>query len=286
MFKPFLIRAIIIILSLTAIGGYFLYRSHKGLEQKRQNAKAPEQTITLIEGWTTPDIAAYLEKKGIVKAGDFLAAEKSFDVSAYPLLASRPAGADLQGFLFPDTYRIAQYSGADANLAANAVIKKALDNFSSKLTPEMQKQAQTQGQSVYQILILASIIEKETGQDAVTEADKENLQIERKIVAGIFYNRLNAGMPLQSDATVNYFTGKNDTQVSLADAAINDPYNTYKFKGLPPGPICNPSLSSILAALYPTPSQYFYFLSRPDTGQAVYSKTFEEHLKNKQKYLK
>ena len=92
-------------------------------------------------------------------------------------------------------------------------------------------------------------------------------------------------MPLQSDATVNFATQKNQPSPSQADTEVDSPYNTYKYKGLPPGPICNPSLNSIMAALYPTDTDYMYFLHNQKTGQAIFAKTYEEHLKNKQKYL-
>jgi UPF0755 protein len=100
----------------------------------------------------------------------------------------------------------------------------------------------------------------------------------------VFYNRLKAGMPLESDATVSFVTGT--SPISTADTQIDSPYNTYKYKGLPPGPICNPGLNSILAALYPTASDYLYFLTIPQTGRAVFAQTYDEHLKNKAEYLK
>ncbi len=93
-------------------------------------------------------------------------------------------------------------------------------------------------------------------------------------------------MALQSDATVNYITKKNTPSVSTADTKVDSPYNTYLYQGMPPGPICNPSLSSLMAAVYPASTDYFYFLSDPQTGKAIYAKTFEEHILNKQKYLK
>ena len=138
----------------------------------------------------------------------------------------------------------------------------------------MLVQAQSRGMSLYQIITLASIIEKEAGGN----------QDDRKMIAGVFYNRLKAGMPLQSDATVSFVTGR--SPVTSNDAQTDSPYNTYKYKGLPPGPICNPGLNSILAALYPTDSNNFYFLTIPQTGKAVFAVTYQDHLKNKAEYLK
>jgi UPF0755 protein len=92
-------------------------------------------------------------------------------------------------------------------------------------------------------------------------------------------------MPLQSDATVNFITGNNTPSVSIADTKIDSPYNTYLYKGLPPGPICNPSLSSLMAAIYPTSTNYLYFLTDPSTGKAIFATTFQEQLANQAKYL-
>jgi UPF0755 protein len=276
--RRFFLSTFVVILILAAIGGYFLYSYNQTRilnRRQRQNAKAPDQAVILIEGWDIKDIAENLGKKGIVKAGDFLAAEKNFDVSGYPIIkSSKPKTADLEGFIFPDTYFIPvnRLPGQDIS---QIIIQKALDNFSQKITAQIQEQAAASGLSFYQIVTLASIIEKESG----TSQDRPK-------IAGVFYNRLKANMPLQSDATINFFTGKNDPQASLADIGINNIYNTYIYKGLPPGPICNPSLSSLLAAVNPTSSDYLYFLSDPKTGQAVFAKTYDEHLANKTKYLK
>lgn len=105
------------------------------------------------------------------------------------------------------------------------------------------------------------------------------------MVADIFYKRLVKGMALQADSTVNYVSGKSVSQASADDLKIDSPYNTYRYKGLPPGPICNPGLSAILAAIYPTPNPYWYFLTTPD-GKVIYSKTHDEHVAAKAKYYK
>lgn len=149
-----------------------------------------------------------------------------------------------------------------------------LRNFDDKLTPEMRAEIKKQGRTVYQVLTLASIVEKEMfGYES------------RRQVAGVFYNRLKIGMPLQSDATVNYITGKGMTRPTIADTKIDNRYNTYKYYGLPPGPICNPSIESIKAVIYPASNNYLYFLTTPD-NQIIFSKTMDEHLKNQYKYFK
>lgn len=106
---------------------------------------------------------------------------------------------------------------------------------------------------------------------------------DRRLMADVFYKRLKANMPLQSDATVNYVTKKKTTRPTFADISVDSPYNTYKYLGLPPGPICNPGLSSIMAAIYPDPNDYWYFLNTP-AGDMIYSKTYAEHIGNKNKF--
>ena len=149
-----------------------------------------------------------------------------------------------------------------------------LDNFSQKLEGNLTSKILAQKKSIFEIITLASIIEKEV-------RNPEDM----KMVADIFYKRLNKGMALQSDATVNYITGKGLLQPTLADTQIDNRYNTYKYPGLSLGPISNPGLSAIIAAIEPNSNPYYYFLTTKD-GAVIYSKTYEEHLRNKAKYLK
>jgi len=245
-----------------------------------------EINVTIIEGWRIADLASYLENKGLVKSHVFLKSVQNFDASKYSLLASRPAKASLEGYVFPDTYRLFKPENTTDESFGADLVKKALDNLELKFTPQMVAQAKTYNLSLHQIITLASIIEKETGRNAVTDEQKTALDLERKNVASIFYNRLKIGMALESDATINYATGGNNPTPTQDDLGVNSPYNTYKNRGLPPGPICNPSLSSILAALYPAKTDYYFFLHKQPSGEPVFSKTFEEHVKNKFKYLK
>jgi len=147
-----------------------------------------------------------------------------------------------------------------------------LDTFNSKFTSEDLKKASDMNMTMWEVITLASIVEKEVRQPA-----------ERKEAAGIFLTRLDIDKPLQSDATVNYITGKDTTMPTADDLAEVSLYNTYQNVGLPPSPICNPSLSSIQAVLNPTETDNLYFLTKPD-GTAVFSQTYEEHLENKYKY--
>lgn len=232
-----------------------------------------ERRVTILEGWTSRQIAAYLEEEGVVAADEFLLAVQTGDSrkiipdKVYPFLADKPTDQGLEGYLFPDTYRIYRDARADQ------MIERMLDNFGEKFTPELKQGFSAQGLSVFEGVTLASIVEKE-----VRTAE------DRKIAAGIFLSRIKLGIPLQSDATVNYVTGKQALQPTQNDVETDSPYNTYKVKGLPPGPISNPSLAALEAVAEPTETDYLYFLTTPD-GSTVFSKTYEEHLANKRKYL-
>jgi len=206
-----------------------------------------KRMITIIEGWNLKDIEKYLKEQGI-----------NMEENLTP---------DLEGYLSPDTYEISPGDGI------NEIIKIMLDNFEKKITPELKEEIQSQEKTISQIIILASLIEKEVR----TTEDK-------KIVSGILWKRIKADMPLQVDATITYLTGKKSTEILKEELEINSPYNTYKYKGLPPGPICNPGLNSILAAIYPQESEYWFYLSTP-AGETIFSKTLKEHNEAKTKYL-
>jgi len=276
------IKSFLVILLIGAfISGVYILRP-KSNPRTTQIIQVPDTTIRIIEGWDMADIATNLEldekrteQSSVVDAKTFLNDARKFNVSNYPLLKNNPKGATLEGFLFPDTYFIPQKVPTSTSISA-IIIKKTLDNFSKKFTQEMEVRATEIAMSVYDVITLASIVEKESGRNSD----------ERKIVAGIFYNRLNVGMGLESDATVNYVTKKNSPAPTWEDLKTDSPYNTYKHQGLPPGPIANPSLSAIMAVLYPTKTNYFFFLHKQPSGEAVYSTTFEEHVNNKFKYLK
>jgi len=229
-----------------------------------------EVDVTIIEGWNIDQIANNLEKKNIFAAEDFLdyVSSVSDELSeTYYFLNNKDTSDSLEGYLFPDTYRI--YYDADIG----DLVTKILNNFDNKITQEMLDEIARQGKTLDQVITLASIVEKEVATDD-----------DRRIVAGIFNKRLRDYYPLQSDATVNYITGKGMTQPTYADTEIDNPYNTYQNIGLPPAPISNPSLSSIMAVIYPDNTPYYFFLTTPD-GEVIYSVNYSEHLNNKQKYL-
>ncbi|HLC89844.1 MAG TPA: endolytic transglycosylase MltG [Patescibacteria group bacterium] len=234
----------------------------------RGEGATKEITLTFIEGWSNKDYADYLAKKGLSERSDFfnVIQEKADFWDQYDFLREKPKNLDLEGYLFPDTYRVYR------NASLKEIIEKILNNFGKKLTSDLRSEISRQGKTIHEILTLASILEKEVSSDE-----------DRKKVADIFYKRLDAGIALQADSTVNYATGKSTPRASAEDLKIDSPYNTYKYKGLPLGPINNPGMSAILAAIYPAPNPYWYFLTTPD-GTVIYSKTFDEHVKAKGKY--
>jgi len=226
-----------------------------------------ENKITFLEGWKISEISDYLSDRQLIDEKDFLRATNiSLWREKYDFLQDKKISS-LEGFVFPDTYMIF------FDASAEDIIAKSLNNFDSKLTSEMKKDLANQGRNLYDALILASIIERE----ALYSED-------RPIIAGIFLNRLREGIGLQSDATVNYATGKKNPRPTFEDLKIESPYNTYKYRGLPPTPICNPGLASIKASIYPQQTDYYYFLT-DSKGKAHFAKTYAEHQQNIAKYL-
>lgn len=219
--------------------------------------KINEKKITIIEGWDLNDIASYLEKEGISTKEEF------FNV------AGEPRNKDSkEGYIFPDTYNITSKDTAET------IVQKTLLNFEQKITTELKEEIERQGKTIDEIIIMASIIEKEVK----TLEDKKN-------VSDVLWKRIDANMPLQSCATVLYALGEKKSSVSTADTKIDSPYNTYKYRGLPIGPIANPGMDSILASIYPTKNNYWYYLSAPD-GKTHFSITLEEHNYKKNLYLR
>lgn len=247
-------------------------------------ALSTDVKFTVIEGWTLADIARALEESGIVKQRDFLKLSAEDFQKEFTFLSEQPAKyASLEGYLFPDTYLFAKDS-QPVELAG-----KMLANFDRKVTGDLREESKNKGQNLYEIVTLASVIEREVGRNLKKgtrlEAEElEKLRGERRLVAGVFYNRLKAGMLLESDATVAYITGRKGNRATIEETKIDSPYNTYKYPGLPAGPIANPSLDSILAAIYPAKTDYFYFLMAID-GTAHFARTLEEHRVNRAKYL-
>ena len=232
--------------------------------------KSNEISITIPEGFSNKEIGERLAENGLIEKEGFINFNKTnnLDLSSYEFLQDKPENAGLQGYYFPDTYEYYKDSSLED------ITKKMLDNFNKKLSPGLRDEIEKQNKSIFETLILASIIEKEAG--FAEEMDK---------VSSVFHNRLEIDYPLESDATINYITESGRSRSTYEDLQIDSPYNTYKYTGLPPAPICNPGLNAIKAAIYPKETDYFFFLT-PSDGKAIFSKTYAEHLKNQSKYLK
>ena len=186
----------------------------------------------------------------------------------YDFLADSPAEANLEGFLFPDTYKFYPET------IAEDMVKKMLDNFDRKLISDLREEILRQGKTIYDIIIMASLLEKEVK----TFED-------RQIVSGIFWKRLKERRPIESCATIAYILNVDKWRYSIEDTRQPSFYNTYLNLGLPLGPICNPGIESIRAAVFPKESPYNFFLTDPETGNTVFSKTLQEHNINKAKYF-
>jgi UPF0755 protein len=182
----------------------------------------------------------------------------------YNFIKNISQGIDLEGYLFPDTYFISESE------TGTTLVSKLLNNFENKICGDLKKEILSQDKTIHEIITLASIVEREAREDK-----------DRPVVAGIFFNRLETGHPLQSDATLSYILGTDKIKYYQDDIDKESPYNTYKNIGLPPGPISNPGLEAIMATTHPTETDYFYFLNDANTGETIFARTFEEHKKNK-----
>lgn len=218
--------------------------------------------FTIPEGYELREIRALLDEQGILSADDFDEAVISFDKGEYPFLKGIGKGENrLEGFLFPDTYEV--FVGE----SGESILRRMLDRFSEVWTDEYQARAKELDMTPYEVVILASIIEREAAKAS-----------EQAHVSSVFHNRLKRGQLLESCATVQYVLKERKPVLSIADTKIDSPYNTYKYEGLPVGPIAVPGAGAIHAALYPTDDDDYYFFAQPD-GTHIFSKTFAEHMR-------
>lgn len=228
------------------------------------SGKSTEFAVTLLEGWTAQQIAQKLEADELTTVDDFMECLKEceFDFSFLP-------EGYLEGYLYPDTYFVNPDSYTD-----EAFITRLLNTFNNKLTDEDWTAINDSARDFEDIMIMASIVEREERNDE-----------EKPTVAGILWNRFSSGTGLYADATVLYGLGRTSGGLSSEDLDSDSPYNTRKFAGLPPTPISNPSISSIRAALFPEDTDYWYYLHDSD-GVIHYAKTLEEHNVNKARYIR
>jgi UPF0755 protein len=268
------------------------------IDELSSGSQNNERTITIVPGWTIEDIADYLVDQGAITSRDaFLQLcnePEKFTNYSYSLSAAYNAGAlegrkyALEGYLAPDTYRV--FKSADAESILKTLLSQGntvIDNVfyadhtqyvvdENGVYTEVEKYQSTL--TMDQVIILASMIEKEAGKTD-----------DYAKVSAVFYNRMNAGWKLDSDATVNYVIGKKLLALTNDELGIESAYNTYYVDGLPVGPICNPSESAMLAALYPDMNfitdGYMYFCAKePDSGELAFAKTQEEQQANVEKY--
>jgi UPF0755 protein len=221
--------------------------------------------VTFPEGLTIAEMAKIFESHGLGPASAFIQAAGNAEL----VRALDPAARDLEGYLFPETYGLPRRSDAAK------LIRLMVSRFEHVFTPELRREAEARHMTVRQAMTLASIVEKETAR-----AD------ERPLVAAVYENRTRIGMPLQCDPTVIYAlqrAGKYTGNLRKDDLQFDSPYNTYRYPGLPPGPIASPGRASIEAAVHPADADFLYFVSRND-GSHVFARTLDEHNRNVHKY--
>jgi len=256
-------------------GDYQLAKNMSMLQiaEELQFASFDEVVIRVIEGWRAEQIAEMLARTGMVSADEFMSVVRTAQLP-YTALSDRPAGTTLEGYLFPDTYRVA------ATADAAEIVDVLVSTFDERFDSARRAQAVARGMSIFDVITVASIVEREA---VVAE--------ERPIVADVYLNRIEQGMYLQADPTVQYALGYQPDSgqwwlLPLPFEALTETvsiYNTYLHPGLPPGPICNPSLASIDAVLNPADTDYLFFYSKGD-GTHAFARTYEEHLRNQELY--
>jgi len=257
--------------------GTHLVSSNLKLEEIMRilSSKPVSVKVTIPEGYTLKQVAEVLSKNKLIGSTDKFFKTINTEKFDYKFLQDVPARENrLEGYLFPDTYEF------DVNAGEKEIINTMLRNFNNKFKPEYYEKAKKMGMTIDEIIILASIVEREA----------KNPE-ERDTIAGIFYNRMKNKdktlRKLQSCATIQYIyfmrEGIVKEKITEADTKVDSPYNTYQVEGLPPGPICCPGEESIKAALFPDETEYLYFVARGD-GTHEFSRTYKEHQAAMKKY--
>lgn len=220
-----------------------------------KNGDIIEYTISIPEGFTIEDIADILEKTGLAAKSDFFSIthDRSY-IESIGIEAN-----SLEGYLFPDTYLFPK------GITAQEIAERMVGRFRGVITPELESRAKGLGFTIKEIITLASIIEREAKVDS-----------ERSLISAVYHNRLRKGMLLQADPTAIYGRKRLNEKITRKDLKSNSPYNTYRIRGLPPGPIANPGKKAIIAALYPANVDYLFFVSKND-GTHYFSSTGAEH---------
>lgn len=253
-------------------GDYTLSSAMSAIEiaQAIQSSISANITLTVLPGWRLEEIANSLSTSGFtITPEEFLQAVRTH-LEGYSF-SSCISGDSLEGFLFPGSYTVPRET------TIQELLPQVLMNFEAQVSPELRNGITTQSLDLCQAVILASIVQREAVLDE-----------EMPLIASVFYNRLNSGVVLASDPTVQYALGFNQNQntwwinpLSVQDLQVNSPYNTYIYQGLPPGPISNPGLTALKAVAFPAQTPYYYFRAACDgSGRHLFAETYAEHLTN------
>jgi len=235
------------------------------LVQKFVSGQTTRVKFTIPEGFSVKEIAKRLAAEGIVDEQEFLRKAQHF--APYDYIERKPeADYYCEGFLFPDTYTL------EDQLDVDTILKLMARDFDERLTPALRDRAEEMHLSIFDLVTLASLVEKEC-----------RYPEDRPIVAQVFFKRLRLGMPLQTDTTLQYLLDSPKEDVSIKDTQMESPYNTYQHKGLPPGPIANPGMASIEAVLQPAATEYLYFVADRQ-GHNHYATSYQEHMDNVNRY--
>jgi UPF0755 protein len=241
--------------------------SAKDVARKLAHGDIFLRPITFPEGLSLQEMAGIYESRGIGTSAAFLKAAHDTTL----IRALDPAAKDLEGYLFPNTYNVPR------KMSADVLIRQMVQAFVRVYGETVQKDVEASGKSLREVVTLASIVEKEASQ-----------REERPIVAAVYQNRLRIGMGLQCDPTVIYAlekAGRYNGNLTKSDLKFDSPYNTYRYAGLPPGPIASPGRASLEAAARPASVDYLYFVSRND-GTHAFATTLAEHNKNVKQWQK
>jgi UPF0755 protein len=253
-------------------GQYFLHGglSIRQIAEALQSAQPFANTLTIPEGWRREQIAALIETYDFSFTGSDFINATSGPIPGTLVESYIPSALAMEGYLFPDTYQV------DNDMSAEELVNLMIENIHIKMNPDLIVAFEKQGLSIHEAVTLASIVEREA---VIAE--------ERPHIAGVFLNRLELGMKLETDPTVQYALGLQadgswwKRNLTAVDLQIDSPYNTYRYPGLPPGPIANPGLSSLQAVAEPMQTEDLYFRATCDgSGLHLFAPTYEEHLQN------
>ena len=249
------------------VGSYNLSNemTYEEILEKLVSGQPETVKFTIPEGFGVKDIANRLDENGLIDKEDFLKKAEKFIPYDY-VEKHDNAFYYCEGFLFPDTYEV------ESDVESEDILKMMAENFDHRLSKKMRDRAKEENLSIYELITLASLVEKEV-----------RFAEDRAVVAQVFLKRLKLDMPLQTDASLQYLMDAPKEDVSIEDTKIDSPYNTYQHKGLTPGPIANPGLASINAVLYPAGTDYLYFVA-DRSGHNHYSDNYEEHLELVKQY--